>query len=191
MFKIKITSVLTIIIALLTMGLMDIEETSSAYAFSNDTEFTTSTVVVNGLVSITLTGVPIQFSALDPGTTFQAANASGGSPTTVTVDAATNVAVNIYLNASNFTSGSNVMTMGNMSFNVTTPSGGAANASCGTAHSCVYLSSRVWIFNDTARLGSSNVGTISNYISVPAAQVPGTYTNAVNICATQVGVSGC
>jgi hypothetical protein len=161
------------------------------YADTNKNASTTSQVVVNGLVSVTLYGVPIYFSAMDPGTNKQLANATGGAPMNVQIDGTTNAATKIFINASNFTSAGNGILVGMMNYNLTL-SGSATNVTaCVAPEICNYTTTATEIFDETARLGTAANTSVYNWISIPAAAIPGTYSNAVKICAEQSGTSGC
>ena len=165
----------------------------TAYAATNSNGSTTAQVVINGFVSITLSGVPIYFSAMDPGIGNTAANATGGFPMTVTVDSTTNVDVNVYMNGSTFVKSADNFPVENMKYNVSNSTSGRAwNATCfALVAPCNYTNVVIQIFNETARLGTARATTIYNWISVPLTQAPGTYTNAVKICAVQTTISGC
>jgi hypothetical protein len=180
-----------IAIAALIVGSIGLFGMSSAYAVTTESESTTAAVTVNGLVSITMFNVPINFPAVDPGVSFTAANATKGFPMIVQVDNVTNVDVDVFINGSDFAKGGDNFGVGNLSFNVTGSASGTANTSCSALHSCIYQKTRTWVFNETARLGTAANSTISHWISVPGAQAPGAYTNNVEICAKQVGGGGC
>ena len=186
----KIT-VSLVIIAALIVGAIGIFGMSSAYAATAESESTTSAVTVNGLVSITMFNVPINFPAVDPGASFTAANATKGFPMIIQVDNVTNVPVDVYVNGTDFVKGGDNFGIGNLSFNVSGSASAVANSTCSALHSCIYSNTRLWVFNETARLGTSANSSISHWISVPGAQAPGSYSNFVEICAKQVGGSGC
>jgi hypothetical protein len=162
------------------------------YADTNKNASTTSQVIVNGLVSVTLSGVPIYFSAMDPGTNKQLANATGGAPMSVQVDGTTNVATQVYLNASAFDSSGNTLAAGMMNYNVTLSATSVNNTLCAsTPAPCNYTTTVATVFNETARLGTPATTSVYNWVTVPSDQVPGTYANAVRVCAEQKGVGGC
>jgi len=165
----------------------------AAYAATNSNGTTTAQVIVNGLVSITLTNVPIQFTAMDPGTADVAANSTGGWPMGIQDDGATNAGVDVFMNGSQFVSGANNFGIGMMHFNVSNSSTGfVKNVTCwNPTHPCNYTLTTIAIFNETARLGNATITNISNWITVPIGQAPGTYANAVKVCAQQWGTSGC
>ena len=183
----KITASL-LVLALLVVGIFGVLKAQEAYAATTSTQGSTSSVTVNGLVSITLTNVPITFGSMDPGANYTIATSSDMN---VQVDAVTNVPVNVYLNGTDFISGSYNFNVSNMHFQATAPGTGAANATCSGANNCSYMFTKNWIFNDTARLGSANSGTVKHWINIPSAQAPGTYGNNVRVCADQVGGSAC
>jgi len=189
----RITLGFLITAIIVTTLLFGIAKMPTAYAASNYNASTTSKVIVNGFVSITLTGVPIYFSAMDPGTPNAAANSSGGWPMGVQVDGATNVGVDVYMNGSQFVSGGNNFGIGMMHFNVTNSSTAwAKNVTCyNPTYPCNYTLTPIAIFNETARLGTPAITSIYNWITVPSGQAPGTYTNNVKVCAQQWETSGC
>jgi len=178
---------LGIILIIVFLGLMaSVMRMSTSYAAATtEQENTSAQVIVNGAVSITLYGIPIYFSSMDPGTTDMAANATGGFPVNVSIDGATNVLVNVYLNASDFIASPYTLMSENMSYNVSAPGTANANTTCVAAGSCKYGQLWAWSFNESARLGTSRNTSIYNWITIPITQGPGTYTNSVHICASQ------
>ena len=174
------------IIALSAIVLFGIAIAPSVFAGTTETETgATGQVIINGFVSITLYNASIQFSAMNPGTTNQPANASGGFPLVVQVDAATTVDIAVCLNASDFATGGYTLMSENMSFNVTGPAGGTANATCNAAGACPYSQAYVLAFNETSREAGAENASIHNYLTVPAGQKAGTYTNKVFVYAKQ------
>jgi hypothetical protein len=174
-------SILTL--AAFMVGAMGIISMQSAFAATSDSDTASSSVTVNGLVSITLSNTTIGFGSMDPGTSYVAANSSGLG---ITVDAVTNVPVNVYLSGTDFSDGSHTLTVGNLTYQVSVPSGATANTSCTSEHSCQYSGTQAFAFSDTARLGTANTASIMHWISVPSVQDPGTYTNTISIYASQV-----
>jgi hypothetical protein len=178
-----------LLIVIISVGFFfSVAKMPSAYAATSMNQTTSAQVIVNGFVSVTLFNVPIYFSGTDPGTNNSAANATGGFPMIVQVDPITNAFIWAYLNASNFTSGTNGFTTANMSFNVTRSATAFANSSCNISGvaPCNYSLTPVFVFNETARMGAGANSSVYNWISIPTAQAPGTYTNLVRICVNQV-----
>jgi len=180
-----------IIIAIIAMGfLFSVAKMPSSYAATSMINATTAQVIVNGLVSTTLFGVPIFFSGMDPGTTNQAANTTGGFPMIIQIDGVTNVAVNAYLNGTNF-GGAGSFNVGNMSYNVSAGNAGGGNASCVATGSCHYSTVWAFAFNETARSGTARNSSLYHWMSIPAVQLPGTYTNNVAVCTKQTTLGVC
>jgi len=180
-----------IIIAIIAMGfLFSVAKMPSSYAVTSVINATTAQVIVNGLVSTTLFGVPIFFSGMDPGATNQAANTTGGFPMIVQIDGTTNTDVNVYINGTNF-AGAGSFNVGNMSYNVTANNSGGGNATCVGVGGCKYSTLWGWAFNETARSGTARNSTIHHWMSIPAVQLPGTYTNNVAVCTRQLGSGTC
>ena len=182
-----------LLIVLVAMGLFfGLAKVPSAYAATWANQTTSAQVIVNGFVSVTLFQVPIYFSALDPGTSNQAANATGGWPMIVQVDGTTNVGCQVYLNATNFVSSGNTLNVPNMSFNVTNSSTAIANVTCATpTYPCKYGLLPSLILNESARVGVAANSSVSNWITVPSGQAAGTYADNVRVCVHQAGVGGC
>ena len=188
-----------LLIVLVAMGLFfGLAKVPSAYAVTNANQTTSAQVIVNGFISVTLFQVPIYFSALDPGTSNQLANATGGAPIIIQIDGTTNVASEIYVNATNFNmtpTGGYFFTAPNMSFNVSKSATATANTTCApggaTPAPCKYGIPTAWLFNETARLGAGANSSVYNWISVPSAQAAGTYTNNLRVCVNQASLGGC
>jgi hypothetical protein len=176
-----------IILAFTVMGLFfTAAKMPNSYAATVGNRTTTAQVIVNGFVSITIQNVPVYFTQLDPGTTNQLANATGGAPLYVSVDGVTNVVTKVLINASTFVSAALTMLSPNMSWNVSKSASATANATCAADSApCKYSIERALAFTETARSGVGANSSIYNWISVPAIQDPGTYIGNLDIYATQ------
>ncbi len=158
---------------------------SEGYAATTMSNSTTASVTVNGFVDVTLQNVPVAFPASDPNT---AGTAASPTPMNVTYTSLTNCNVETYLNGSNFTSGGNSFSVGNMSFNVTVSGTGTANVTCSTTR-CRYRQTPYFVFNETAPAGSPKNASVYHYIDIPSGQLPLTYTSSIRVCTEQIGGS--
>jgi hypothetical protein len=175
---------LMIIIVLASMMMLRTATMPSAYAATNDNETTTATVTVNGFVSTTMFNTPIAFPNVDPNSVQTPAT----TQPILQIDGVTNVGVRTYVNATNFTGAGAYFAMGNLTMNVTVTGTGVANTSCDTSR-CNYRAAMIFVFNETAPLGTAKNTTLAHYISVPAGQTPTSYTSNVKWCTEQIGGS--
>lgn len=125
--------------------------------------------VVNEVIDVTLSNIPVDFGSLSPG----ASNQSSSLPLNVTIQGTTNVNVNLTLNGSNFVSGIYSFGVGNLTY---------SNSSAGTktamTNSYPFPPYNNW--SNIPKLVTSN-RSIYLWLSIPVGQEPGSYSNNVNI----------
>jgi hypothetical protein len=153
-----------------------------AFAADSEEEGTTSSVTVSTVVDITLSNVPIAWATLAPSTENNLAQVNAGNPATVKVESTTNVKVDIYIKATDWSDGAgHTIGVGNAHYdNDSTP--GGANWTTLTTSYATGPNQGFW----------ENVmpGTYENsywFVNIPAGQWAATYTNNVYFKAVKDG----
>jgi hypothetical protein len=151
------------------------------YFFTNTTNFTRAfDVLTNVTVSITLYGVPVDYTSLDPGITSNASTIKG-FPMIVSVDSITNVNVNISIksNETNMTGpNNNYIMVQNQTF--ADNSQGQNNKS---------LTTQYQLLKSNIPVNFTSGTNVSAYwwVAIPSYTPPGLYTNSIIVYSIQAG----
>lgn len=137
--------------------------------------------LVGEFISITLSASTIDFGNLNPGA-VESQSTSGGFPLNVTVDAITNVNINLSLNGTNFTYAANSFLVDNMTYDNNSDHAGYTNTTLAYPNPPPYPD---WINIDEA-LNPQN-RSIYFWINTPSTKEAGIYNSTVSIKAYQSG----
>jgi hypothetical protein len=146
-------------------------------------ETTTSSLTVAVTVDITLSNVPISWGTLNPGTENNLAQANAGNPATVTVESTTNTLVDIYIKGTNWTYSSYTIGSENCKYD---SDDNLANGGWMTLKTSYDAGPDQGFFEDVSP------GTSKNsywFISIPAGQTSGIYTNTIYFKAVKDGTT--
>ena len=176
--------VLFLLFAVLSvMLLLRLSNTGILYAASDNTTIINATVTVNTFIEISINVSVITFGSLDPGTTNSSATTN---PTQFRNTANSNTAVDVYLNASNFTSGSNRISVSLWYVN-------SSNANGGIGY--VFRANGSYLNNSSANRGFVEDLAVSGgvnftyHLSVPSGQGAGAYTGNTTFRTVADGVA--
>ncbi len=139
------------------------------FAVNEDSSLAAS-LTVNTFVDTTIGAATLAFGSLNPATVN---NAATENPVLLTNTANSNIAVDIYLNNTNMTSGGNTIRFSNMSINTTN------NAPGKRLNGTAFINgtgANTGFYEDLAVSGSVN---FYFFHDVPAAQTAGAYTSTV------------
>lgn len=150
---------------------------SIAMAVTTDTAATSATVTVNEFLSVTLTGAPVTFPGMDPGTGPTAADVGNGYPLTATIGSESNVNANVgtKADATDFvetTNASLTFPVSNMEWDDATI-GPWTNYTTSDATVCSSVS-------------PGSACDIYHQLTVPGGQAAGTYSVGITVTATSV-----
>ena len=154
-------------------------------------EQTTALVTINEFIDITLGGsLPVDFKSLDPGSNNNPSNPAGNltpAAVTITIEATTNVITDTFLKGSDWTSPdtlaiTNVLYDDDQKFSGSSDSAIEETVETGLAErnlATTYGAANTGFFEDEACPcgGSASVKSVSFWLSVPAGQLAGTYTD--------------
>ncbi len=146
---------------------------------SYEEDSTSVTATVSEFVDVSLTNPSPDWSSIDPGDVNETA---GTNPTmTISSASATNLATDIYIRCTNFTSGDYNITPNYLYFENDAP----VNFSCDPAYDVVTK-----VADLTCPCGgSAQTQDVDWMLSIPSGQAAGSYTSTAYICLTKDGTS--
>ena len=153
-----------------SMLFLRLNNTGILYAANANTTTINATVTVNTFIEVSINTSVITFGSLDPGTTNSSASTN---PTQFTNTGNSNTAVDVFLNASNFTSGSNKISVSWWYDNVSNANGGIGYVFRANGSYLNNSSANRGFVEDLAVSGAVN---FTYHLSVPGGQTAGTYT---------------
>lgn len=135
------------------------------------------------LISITLTGFPIDFSNLDPNTANSSATGNINDSYIISVDSITTVNVDIYTKGNNFTNGGDILAVQNVLYDDDKVLEGLSDST----NPEIILINTYGVSPYFSNISPSTSKNIYYWISIPQAQRAGYYSSIFYVKAVEVG----